>query len=169
MPIPAKPDPLKFCAACKKQMHRQRYNGVLESNLNFRRRKYCDQKCMAVGQTREVVTSLSHTRTKAHARVRRACEICGKVRKLHVHHRDENPFNNVIGNLQTLCVSCHRRSHSPNYLGTPLLPRRCLHCSKPVARKNLCNTHLTRLKRYGDPLLKKYKTASGWVLSRADS
>lgn len=169
MPIPAKPDPVRFCAACENQMHRQRYNGVLESNLNFRRRKYCNRKCMALGQTREVVTSLSHNRVKAHATVKHACAICKKSRWLHVHHRDGNPFNNAIGNLQTLCVSCHRLSHSPNYMGTPLLPRPCLHCSKPVARKGLCSTHLTRFKRFGSPLLKKIKIGSEWVLTEVSS
>ncbi len=95
------------------------------------------------------------------------CESCGEANcKLHVHHRDENPENNEKENLQTLCVSCHRLTHSPNYMGTPEQPKPCLLCSKPVARKGYCNTHLTRLKRYGDPLAKKFKVGSEWVLSR---
>jgi len=169
MPIPAKPDPVRFCALCGKQMQRQRYNGVLESNLNFRRRKYCNRNCMAVGQIREVVMSVSHSRIKSHRKAKAECEICRKSDKIHVHHRDGNPLNNATDNLQTLCASCHRLTHSPNYMGTPLLPKPCSHCSKPVARKGLCNTHLTRLKRYGDPLVKKFKIGSEWVLMRVTS
>src|SRR5574341_873468 len=98
------------------------------------------------------------------------CEVCGKTScKLHVHHKDRNPANNSPANLQTLCVSCHRLTHSPNYMGTPLRPKPCLYCSKPVARRGLCNTHLTRLKRHGHPLAKKFKVGYEWKLRRADS
>lgn len=107
-------------------------------------------------------------RRKSTEMVGTACEMCGRTKcKLHVHHRDRNPENNSLENLQTLCVSCHRLSHSPNYMGIPLQRKPCSLCSKPVARKGLCNTHLTRLKRYGDPLAKKIKTASGWQLGKA--
>jgi hypothetical protein len=98
------------------------------------------------------------------------CELCGtNKRKLHVHHKDHNPENNDPKNLQTLCASCHKVSHSPNYTGTPPRRKPCAYCLKPVARKGLCNTHLTRLKRHGHPLGKKFKTASGWVSGLADS
>jgi len=96
------------------------------------------------------------------------CELCGMAHhKLHVHHKDENPENNMPLNLQTLCVSCHRLSHSLNYTGTPPQRKPCAYCSKSVARKGLCNTHLSRLKRHGHPLAKKVKTASGWLLRQA--
>lgn len=111
-------------------------------------------------------------RRKSTAMVKEACELCGKTNcKLHVHHRDENPENNAPLNLQTLCVSCHRVSHSPNYTGTPPQRKPCSLCSKPVARKGLCATHLSRLKRYGDPSAKKFKTAfaGGWQMGKADS
>lgn len=100
------------------------------------------------------------------------CERCKKKDcKLHVHHKDEDITNDAPTNLETLCVSCHRQSHSPNYTGTPPRRKPCTHCSKPVARKSLCNTHLTRQKRYGHPLAKKFKTAfeGGWHLGKADS
>ena len=107
-------------------------------------------------------------RRKSTGMVGAACELCGKTgRKLHVHHKDENPENNRAPNLQTLCVSCHRLSHSHNYAGTPLQRKPCALCSKPAARKGLCNTHLTRLKRHGDPLAKKFRNASGWHLGKA--
>ena len=94
------------------------------------------------------------------------CERCGKTGKLHVHHKDENPENNVKSNLETLCASCHKVSHSPNYTGTPPQRKPCKYCEKPVYRKGLCGTHLSRLKRHGNPLAKMHKTAfdGGWEL-----
>ena len=92
-------------------------------------------------------------RRKSTEMVGEKCELCGKTRgKLHVHHLDENPTNNSPENLQTLCVSCHRLLHSPNYTGTPPRRKPCLLCNKPSARRGYCNTHLSRLKRHGDPL-----------------
>ena len=167
MPSARKPDPEKYCAACQTRLSRVRYNGALETMNSFLRRKYCNRTCMAAGQVREVVTSLSHSRMKARRQGKEACEACGRASRLHVHHRDENPLNNTPGNLQTLCVSCHRRTHSPNFAGTPTQRKHCLHCSKGAVKIGLCNTHLTRLKRYGDPCLKKLRMGSEWVLTRA--
>ena len=101
------------------------------------------------------------------AQVKPNCEGCGTdKRKLHVHHRDENPLNNDPLNLQTLCASCHKLAHSPNFTATPIQRKPCAHCSKGAVKIGLCNTHLTRLRRYGDPLAKKIKIGSVWVLSK---
>lgn len=161
-----KPDPIKHCAHCGNLLHRKRFaSGQLEDMGRFNIRRYCNRDCMAKGQLRETVTYLSCSWRKAHKTVKRACEICGRAsRRLHVHHKDGNPFNNAPWNLQSLCTSCHRLSHSPRFMGTPLQPKPCIYCSKQVARKGLCNTHLTRLKRYGNPLVKKFKVGSTWVL-----
>lgn len=35
------------------------------------------------------------------------CELCGKSKNLHVHHKDGNHNNNVITNLSWLCPHCH--------------------------------------------------------------
>src|SRR3990172_10467882 len=157
MSMPPKPEPILACSGCGELLHRKRINGRLEDLGIFTKRKYCNRMCMAKGQTRETVRRLSNSRIKAHRKIKSECETCGAAGRLHVHHRDENPFNNSIANLQTLCPSCHLRMHSPNYLGIRLQRIPCLHCSKPVARKGLCNTHLTRFKKYGDPFLKKLK------------
>ena len=42
------------------------------------------------------------------------CDICGydtHPEVLEVHHRDKNRKNNVLGNLQVLCPTCHRVEH----------------------------------------------------------
>ena len=113
------------------------------------------------------VLNAKNSRREAGKFVKSACEMCAKTNcKLHVHHKDHNPLNNELSNLQTLCVSCHKLSHSPNFDVTTGQWKPCLHCDKPVYRKGLCATHLSRLKRYGDPLAKKVKSAfkGGWEL-----
>lgn len=47
------------------------------------------------------------------------CQGCGEKRKrwgihLHVHHKDENKFNNSPENLISLCSKCHAIAHSKN-------------------------------------------------------
>jgi hypothetical protein len=101
--------------------------------------------------------------------VKARCEVCGTTRSLHVHHRDHDPMNNAPSNLQTLCASCHKRAHSPNYDETGTQRKSCVHCDKPSYRQGLCQTHLSRLKRHGHPLAKKRKTASGWHLEIASA
>jgi len=43
------------------------------------------------------------------------CQRCGGVPRLnlllHVHHKDGDPQNNHVENLELLCSSCHRRAH----------------------------------------------------------
>ena len=44
------------------------------------------------------------------------CEICDISNiRLVIHHKDENPRNNVENNLQTLCEKCHRKLHANKY------------------------------------------------------
>lgn len=38
------------------------------------------------------------------------CQWCDQPGE-HIHHRDENPFNNDPENLVTLCLECHGREH----------------------------------------------------------
>jgi hypothetical protein len=150
-----KPDPLKHCAACGTLMQRKRINERLEDYGAFQRRVYCNRECMAQGMTKEVCASLSHSRIKAHKSVKARCEMCAATWRLHVHHKDENPHNNAPTNLMTLCPSCHRKAHSPNF-GV-----NCQHCDKPAVKAGLCNSHLTRRRKYGDPTLTKVKMPGG--------
>ena len=36
-----------------------------------------------------------------------SCSLCGNIKDLQVHHKDENRKNNQISNLIILCRSCH--------------------------------------------------------------
>ena len=41
------------------------------------------------------------------------CAFCGEQDKLLVHHRDGNPDNGDVSNLQVLCYSHHTQVHAP--------------------------------------------------------
>lgn len=165
--IPVKEKP---CKQCRKMMQRQRYNGTLESRLNYKRRIFCNRDCMTNWMEGQIkVPSVKAGHRQSGKKVKSECEFCARTKtRLYVHHMDENPMNNADENLKTLCGSCHRRMHSPNFTGTPPQRKSCSLCSKPAERKGYCDTHLTRLKKYGDPLLTKKRTSSGWQLVRAD-
>jgi len=46
------------------------------------------------------------------------CVICGEVKgKIYCHHRDGNPRNTDLSNLEWRCPSCHRKTH-PSSFGT---------------------------------------------------
>lgn len=46
----------------------------------------------------------------------RKCQRCGSTHRLHVHHirkwNPEDPSTHELGNLVTLCASCHRKVHA---------------------------------------------------------
>lgn len=158
-----------ICQSCRKPLVAKRFSsGRKESPSMLSKRKYCDRECMAAGQEKEICSSLSHSRAKANATIKGRCENCQAVRNLQVHHKDENPQNNAPSNLMTLCRSCHSLFHSPNNDPTTGQRLPCLHCDKPSVKSRLCNTHLSRLKRFGHPLAKKRKIGSGWVLMLHD-
>lgn len=42
----------------------------------------------------------------------KVCEVCGvRSRKLQIHHKDRNPFNNIPSNLLIICRRCHGKIH----------------------------------------------------------
>ena len=42
------------------------------------------------------------------------CLLCGTQEQLEVHHLDHDPTHNAMGNLGTLCRTCHRAYHRMN-------------------------------------------------------
>ena len=104
-----------------------------------------------------------------HARKMRKefCEICGNTKMLCAHHIDGNWTNNNPSNIQTLCNSCHTTlHHQQGDLGQKQSKPPCLVCGKPSYRltEKLCNTHRTRLRRYGSPLLVRKQIGASWRL-----
>jgi len=62
------------------------------------------------------------------ARDNYTCQDCGATEKLLVHHQDGNDTNNEIGNLRTLCQSCHLAFHRPMKISKRLPRFKCLRC-----------------------------------------
>ncbi|CAO4179086.1 HNH endonuclease signature motif containing protein [Methylorubrum populi] len=147
MPMPRKPDPIKHCEHCGKQLARKRLpSGALESLLHFGRRKFCDQDCMAKAFDARPTTGTAWATTHHHSRklvVPGPCERCGKPDASDVHHRDGNHLNGSPENLERICRSCHIREHRPR--GS------CSVCGEPVKGLGFCDKHYQRFKKYGDP------------------
>lgn len=104
-----------------------------------------------------------------HARKMReeSCENCGITETLCAHHKDRDWTNNAPSNIQTLCNSCHTSLH---HAAGEIMPKTekppCMVCGKVSYRlsQRLCNTHRTRLRRYGNPLLTRKQIGSSWQL-----
>lgn len=141
--------PPQSCAECGRTLERKRYNGRLEDSGVFLRRKFCDQRCMAANFDGRPVKEDSTTGT-AHWHSRKSippgpCWHCGKSNASDVHHLDWNWRNNSPENLARLCRSCHQLAHSKR--GT------CRICGEPQKGRGLCNKHLLRMRRWGDPMI----------------
>lgn len=164
---PQIPVEIKNCKQCGAPMPRKAYGGRLEDRGRYARRQFCNQQCMAAWQEGRIKTPTPRAgRLQATKTMKPACEHCGSTTRRHVHHRDENPLNNAPSNLQTLCVACHRLAHSQHFNATTGQRMHCAHCANPAMRRGLCWTHLTRFRKYGDPLARKVKVGSSWLLQR---
>lgn len=165
MPRTAIPLPPKVCVTCGHLYSRNRYGGILEDTAHFKARKYCSLSC---ANTRLIVT-VPRMRIRAHKQIGIACERCGAMHSLHVHHKDENPMNNEPSNLVTWCASCHRRWHWTAGREKSRRASACAICSSPSRRQGFCQKHFRRFRKYGDPRLSKRGNASGTFFVREDT
>lgn len=111
MPRKAVPTQPKPCAHCGALMLRKRFNGRLEDLSVFSRRKFCSLSCANSGEKGGRSDS-TFSRRAGRGR-KKACELCGDTHwRLHVHHRSGDRSDNSPANLQTLCPSCHKLSHT---------------------------------------------------------
>ncbi len=158
----------RMCAYCRKSLGRKRFNGRLEDRGVFRRRKYCDRLCMARAMVLEEVTRGQYHR-RARVFLGKKCERCQGVVNLQVHHRDLDWRNNDPANLETVCSTCHMKGHwrdQPEARRRPFAP--CSVCGQQAKRKALCQKHLQRQEKYGDPHLTKRKRGSEMILVRVE-
>ena len=150
-------DSLKHCGYCAKVLQRKRYNGRLEDNGSFRRRKYCDRKCMA--KMMEVPFPGRPAWAQRARRLRKTnCEKCGATETLAIHHRNRKWWDNRKENIGTLCASCHTTLH---HASGDIVPRKawrhCRHCGYLTYGRSVCNTCRTQIKRHGKPHPEKTK------------
>lgn len=68
-----------------------------------------------------------------------------KIESQDVHHKDENPLNNSLDNLQRLCRSCHIKVHRAKTCTIQ-------NCNQKHKGYGYCDKHYQRLKKYGNPL-----------------
>lgn len=170
MPRPRLPDPKKKCQQCNTLMQRKRFaSGTLEDRTAFLKRKYCDQVCMAKAMTGVIKNpNPRNSRRQSAKQARSKCQNCGTTSNLHVHHKNLDPMDNRKSNFQTLCGRCHKRLHwqITNATKPPAPP--CKNCNKPARHNGLCNTHWTRFRKSGDPLLRRERQNGKWVWVRDD-
>ena len=142
---------IRFCEYCKKPMERKRLsNGELLSWTHYNRQKYCDRECMKAAFRAKPHKGTSWMMVHYHARnllPSGCCEICGSEKNVDVHHKDGNPQNNELSNLQRLCRSCHMKAHKQRHY--------CSICGKPVKGYGYCYKHYMRFKKYGNPMMVK--------------
>lgn len=150
----------KTCSHCGNPLVRKRYNGRLESNNNFQRRKYCDQACMSLGLRKESPTRSAYQK-RAKTYRKDACEMCGSADNLSVHHRNRDWRDNDPTNLETLCSSCHTSLHHEHGEIVPKATLRpCRYCGR-MSGLSTCETCKTRIRKHGDPFVgKKWRQSS---------
>lgn len=154
---------MKTCEYCGTPMERKRYNGRLEDNGAFRKRRYCSSYCSGLGHMDEE-PSLAALRKRYRFLRGDMCETCGDTTMLGLHHVDGNPAHNDSTNLMTLCASCHTKWHWEHGKTAPKQTSVCPYCDKPSQKLGMCQKHYQRFRKYGNPLMTKKKHGSHFVL-----
>lgn len=115
------------CVQCQQEFRRKAYM----AEWSQERGPFCSFRCYGRWQKEHtageanpnyVPQSPAHgagqwerSRLEALARDQHRCVQCGRTNRLHVHHIvpwEEGQTNpHALGNLETLCASCHRRRH----------------------------------------------------------
>ena len=106
MPMPRTRTPAKRCMICGCRFSRRRLQDV----PSFQRQQFCFLSCANSRSKGGLSRKAFHARARKHRGP--CCEACGTVKRLCVHHVDEDWTNNHISNLQTLCVFCHQYWHA---------------------------------------------------------
>lgn len=91
------------------------------------------------------------------------CLYCGnpEVEHHHINGYEKERWFDIIW----VCKICHKKMHRSNVPDLrKKVSKHCMVCGKPARRLNLCETHRTRLRRYGSPFLKREKIGSDWQI-----
>lgn len=110
MPHPRKAEPEKRCMICGKRLSRKRFGTRLEDLTAFKKRQFCSLSCANSRTKGGLSRKAFHAQARKHRKP--SCECCGAIKRLQVHHVNENWRDNSTANLQTLCVFCHQFWHA---------------------------------------------------------
>ena len=76
----------------------------------FKARRVCGPVCRGV-MKRHPPQSAAIGRQQARRLLPpQPCQQCGETRQSQIHHKDGNPLNNDLGNLERLCLWCNRKT-----------------------------------------------------------
>jgi hypothetical protein len=70
-----------------------------------------DRQAQAALVNRAVRDTSARMRKLVQVQKKPACEQCGSVERLHIHHLDGDPWNCEPANLKTFCEPCHKAWH----------------------------------------------------------
>jgi hypothetical protein len=79
----------------------------------FRKRTYCSHACQSTAARQPPKTRAIAGKQARILKPFQPCERCGSHRRSQVHHKDRNPMNNALDNLERLCHWCHAAEHAP--------------------------------------------------------
>lgn len=104
------------CAHCGAIIGRKKTDYIRSKTKRF----FCGKLCYSQYRRKNAKDKVSQSRYYArkqfwseYDRRNTVCSHClGNVGKLEVHHRDNNPLNNAIDNLEGLCLDCHIGYHT---------------------------------------------------------
>jgi hypothetical protein len=112
----------RVCLTCGKEIPQHYPSGERCKPGRYQKRQYCGLSCAAkalgsergkkaAGHWHNPIVGNMGMHARARKFLKEVCEICGGTRRLSVHHKDTNPQNNDLVNLQTVCTPCHNRIH----------------------------------------------------------
>lgn len=102
----------KHCEYCGVLLVRKiRPSGRLESTWYFRqRRRFCNRLCRDEKRRELGVTDAAGRKRAQRLYPAQPCRLCGDPHGQR-HHKDENPLNNTVENIEFLCSPCHVKEH----------------------------------------------------------
>lgn len=121
-------------------------------NHEINKRRTCSKTCLGKLQSKE----RKGTKTEElscgwkggiqtyRRKKKESCNRCGSTENLVVHHIDENRYNNIDENLETLCRRCHQIHHNCDSHLHPNTEEVCSGCGSTYTKTNLKQKYCSR-------------------------
>jgi len=111
----------KYCISCRQDVIRERSKSYTEHAPQLKTCPQCGEQYEVTGNNQKYCLkcskfrdSLEFYRNIAFDNLPNKCNRCGKpvtYKTSHVHHKDRDHGNYTVGNLEILCIPCHRNEH----------------------------------------------------------